>query len=78
VSTGVFVQTITPGLEQNYGFTIWKDAAGEGNYVIRMQLFCDSPFGCDPKPLDVTSAFYYYVKTGIDLLQGQGYMSAIQ
>jgi hypothetical protein len=43
-----------------------------------MELACGNMFGCDPKPLDVKNAFYYYVKTGVDLLPGVGNFAAIR
>lgn len=79
IATDVLVQTYNPTNNAvSYGFTITKEPVGSGIYVIRMALACGNIYGCDPKPLDVSNAFYYYIKTGTDLLQGQGYLSAIQ
>jgi hypothetical protein len=78
-ATDVVIQTFNPiKCDVSYGFTIIKEPLGDGCYDIRMELVCGNPLGCDPKPIDVKRAFYYYVKTGIDLLTGQGYLGSIR
>ncbi len=78
-ATDVLIQTFNPTqYDPSYGFSVMKEPVGSGTYVIRMELFCGNLFGCDPKPLDVKKALFYYVKTGVDLLQGQGYLSGIR
>jgi hypothetical protein len=79
LSTDVLIRTFNPPQgEPSYGFSITKEPAGPGRNVIQMQLACGNIFVCDPKPLDVKNAFYYYVKTGVDLLAGQDNMGAIR
>jgi hypothetical protein len=79
LSTDVLIQTFNPTQgDVSYGFSVTKEPAGSGSYVIRMELACGNMFGCDPKPIDVRNAFYYYVKTGVDLLDGQQNLSAIR
>lgn len=79
ISTDVLIQTYNPASDlPSYGFSITKEPTGSGNYVIRMSMACGNMFGCDPKPIDVKNAFYYYVKTGTDLLDGQGNLGAIR
>jgi hypothetical protein len=77
--TDVLIQTFYPvGSEPSYGFSITKEPAGQGNYIIRMELVCGNMFGCDPKPQDVKKAFYYYIKNGVDLLPEMGNFAAIR
>jgi hypothetical protein len=79
IATDVLIQTFNPPQsEPEYGFSITKEPAGGGRYAIRMEMACGNMFGCNPKPIDVRNAFYYYAKTGTDLLAGQGYLSAIR
>ena len=79
VSTEVIVQTYNPTAhDPSYGFSLTKEPAGGGSYVIRMELACGNIFGCDPGSLDVRNAFYYYVKTGTDLLHGWRNLGAIR
>ena len=79
VSTDVQVQTYSSVRgDPSYGFSITKEPVGSGKYVIRMELVCGNMFGCDPKPLDVKNAFYYYVLSGVDLLEGQGPLSGLR
>jgi hypothetical protein len=78
-ATDVLIQTFNPTEgDPSYGFSITKEPTGSGSYVIRMELACGNMFGCDPKPLDVKNAFYYYVKTGVDLLPAVGSFAAIR
>jgi len=76
IATDVVIQTYNPA-KSTYGFSITREPAGGGSYTIRMEVACGDDW-CDPKPLDARNAFYYYVKTGTDLLLGQGYLSAIR
>jgi len=79
LSTDVLIQTFNPiHQEIIYGFSVTKEPTGPDSYVIRMQLECGNMLGCDPKPIDVRNAFYYYVKTGVDLLEGQQNLTAIR
>lgn len=79
ISTDVLIQTYNPvNHDVSYGFAVTKEPIGNGRYLIRLALACGNLYGCDPKPIDVSKAFYYYVKNGRDLLQGQGYMGAIR
>ena len=74
VVTDVVLQTFNPPqAEPNYGFSITREPTGSDTYVIRMQMVCGNMFGCSPDPIDVRNGFYYYLKTGTDLFQGQGY-----
>lgn len=75
----VLIQTYNPGnSDVSYGFTITKEPHSDGRSLIRLALACGNMFGCDPTPDDVRKAFYYYVKNGIDLLIGHGYLGAIR
>ncbi len=75
----VLLQTYNPTTgDPTYGFTVTKEPQSDGSGMIRMTVFCGNLYGCDPKPPDVGKAFYYYVSTGVDLLLGLGYLSAIR
>lgn len=70
-STDVLLQTYNPpsSAGSTYGFTITKEPLAEGQYKIVMEANC-SGMMCSPKVEEVYKAFYYYVKTGEDLLLG--------
>jgi hypothetical protein len=77
--TDVVLTTYNPvNSEVSYGFEVTREPVSEGRYVVRMALQCGNMLGCDPSPVSVRNAFYYYVKTGQDLLAGQAYMSSIR
>ena len=80
-ATDVLIQTYNPaGYDPSYGFTITKEPIPTRAKcsIIEMELYCGNPLGCDPRPSDVKKAFYYYITTGVDLLEGQIYLDAIQ
>lgn len=78
-SSNVLLQTYNPvDYDPSYGFTVMKEPRGGGAYTIRLALICGNLLGCDPNPLQVSKAFYYYVLTGTDLLEGQSYLGAIR
>jgi hypothetical protein len=67
--TDVLIQTYNPGEDPSYGFIVTKQPL-DGSYRIVIQSMCQSLFGCGTKSADVESAFYYYVATGKDVLEG--------
>jgi hypothetical protein len=78
-ATNILVQTYNPiQSEPSYGFSVTREPLGGGQYSIRMEMTCGNMFGCFPTPIDVKNAFYYYVKTGNDLLVNQGYLGGIR
>jgi hypothetical protein len=70
--TDVLIQTYNPREhDPSYGFTVIREPSG-GSYTIRLGLNCGNMFGCTPEPAHVRQAFFYYVKTGRDLLAQAG------
>jgi hypothetical protein len=79
LATDVLLQTFNPSQsEPSYGFSATKEPSGGGAYIIRMEMVCGNMFGCNPKPVEVRNAFYYYVKHGTDLLSGQANLIGIR
>jgi len=70
-ATDVLLQTFNPSSSSGstYGFTVTKEPFADGQYKITMEAACSGMF-CSPKVEEVYKAFFYYVKTGTDLLQG--------
>lgn len=78
-ATDVVLQTFSPvNYDVSYGFTITKEPVLEGKYRIKLAMACGNPLGCDPAPSDVGRAFYHYVATGVDVLEGLGYLGSIR
>ncbi|MEI6313956.1 MAG: hypothetical protein WCO89_03735 [Syntrophus sp. (in: bacteria)] len=78
-STDVMIDTYNPvGQKVIYHFTVMKEPLGNDSYRISIQMNCGNALGCSPEPSDVETAFLYYVKDGVDLLDGQGYLGSIR
>lgn len=74
-ATDVTIVTYNPTRrDASYGFTVIKEPGVFDMQIITIRMNCGNMFGCSPKPEDVQRAFLYYVKTGIDLLIGIGYL----
>ncbi len=70
-ATNVMIQTYNPiNSDVIYGFSVIKEPVGNSAYSIQMTMACGNAFGCNPEPIYVRNAFYYYVKNGQDLLVG--------
>jgi hypothetical protein len=79
MATDVVLQTYSPvSSEPHYGFTVTKEPVGPDGYEISLAMVCGNMLGCDPSPVGVRKAFYYFVATGVDLLRGQNVLSAIR
>jgi hypothetical protein len=59
-----------PGNAPQYQFSVIKEPLDNGSYKIQISMYCGNMLGCDPKPEDVSRAFYHYVQTGLDLFDG--------
>lgn len=78
-STDVLLQTYNPSqYSPTYTFSVTREPVGSSQYRIAMDLSCGNPLGCNPNPVDVRTAFLYYVKTGQDVLVGVAGMMAIR
>lgn len=78
LATEAVIRTAHPlTSDPSYSFSVTKEPRS-GGAMIRLTMACGNLYGCDPTQDDVGRAFYYYVKTGTDLLVGQGYLSAIR
>lgn len=57
----------------SYGMSVLKEPAEGGRSRITLSLSCGSTspmISCDPKPVDIQRAFYHYIQTGKDVLEG--------
>lgn len=77
IATDVQIATFAPvgnlTERQGYGFTALKEPVDRGRYRISLSMTCGSSgdfVACTPRPVDVQRAFYHYVETGTDLLEG--------
>lgn len=81
-TTDVVLRTHAPGnFDTSYGFTVTKEPVGGsmGGYRIVLATACGSLLqSCDPTPSDVQRAFYHYLATGRDLLEGAGALGSIR
>ncbi len=79
IISDVLIHTFNPPEnKQWYGFLITKEPSGKDEYNMQISMICGNRFGCEPEPDKVRNAFNFYIKTGEDLLTGQGYLSAIK
>ena len=76
-ATDVQIATFNPtgdvAERASYGMSVLKEPAESGRYRITMSLSCGSTspmISCDPKPIDIQRAFYHYLQTGKDVLDG--------
>lgn len=73
-ATDVIVQTFNPSSSGGpaYGFTAQKTPLGSLRYRITVEPQCvKALIGCTETPEDLAAAFYYFVATGADVLQGK-------
>ena len=76
-ATDVQIATFNPTGDEvqraSYGISVLKEPAESGRYRITLSLSCGSTgplISCDPKPVDIQRAFYHYIQTGKDVLEG--------
>jgi hypothetical protein len=72
LATDVTIQTYNPPDNSTYfGFTAIKEAVSEGKHRITLTTVCENLISCLSRPEDVKAAFYHYVATGTDVLEGR-------
>lgn len=78
-ATDVMIDTYNPvGQQAIYRFTITKEPTGNDNYKISMSLDCGNALGCIPESSGVERVFLYYVRDGVDVLDGQRNLGSIR
>ncbi len=84
-ATDVQIDTFNPigdDVERaTYAFTALREPIGRGRYRISLAVSCGSTsplIACNPKSVDVQRAFYHFVTTGTDVLEGLTHLDGIR
>lgn len=82
LASELVIRTTSPGrFDTHYGFTVTREPVpgSTGGYRIALAMSCGSLLqACDPAPADVRRAFFHYLATGRDVLEGAGSLGALR
>jgi hypothetical protein len=82
LASELVIRTSSPGrFDSHYGFTVTREPVpgSTGGYRVALAMSCGSVLqACDPAPADVRRAFFHYLATGRDVLEGAGSLGALR
>lgn len=82
LASELVIRTSSPGrFDTHYGFTVTREPVpgSTGGYRVALAMSCGSLLqACEPNPTDVRRAFFHYLATGRDLLEGAGPLGGLR